>query len=226
MKKFLFSILVFSSLNSFAQLYSPSASEVSMEEAQKVFNELKIENGRMGKHSECSDRAHMWSLRLDRLNNIKTEKVFLFFTSKFNMAKVVTTWYNAKIWWWFHVAPAVRVNGELVVMDATFNDKAQSVQEWAKSLMREPEDCIELRDSMLEYVSERSSNTPQQSCYYTSTPQYAYSPMNLGLGYVRGQLQYNEPTELPTEFTPHTLNWAVKSYQSKHRKEVRKTLNF
>jgi hypothetical protein len=222
MLRHLFFVAVFVSNLAHAQGL-PFASEVTQEEADIIFQELKKENEKMETHSECFQRAHMWSLRLDRLKEIKTEKVFLFFTRKFEMQRKVTSRWGRPIIWWFHVAPAVRVNGELVVMDATFSQKAESVQDWAKSLMKNPEECVELVN-VDDYVQDRNSSGNQQ-CYYTSTPQYTYAPVDLGLSEVKGKMTSSAPKTIE-DWLPHTLNWALESYSRSYRKEVRNTLKF
>lgn len=224
MKKLLLCLALTVSAQSWAQIYTPTASEVTQEEANNLFKILKAEDDKMKEHSECFERAHMWSMRADRVHRIKTEKAFLFFTRKFDMAHNVTTWYGKAFRWWFHVAPAVRVNGELIVMDATFSDKAQTVQEWAQSLMKDPEVCQELINYN-DFVTDRNTRGEFQ-CYYMSTPQYVYGPMDMGLVDQGLETVYTPGRVFPNKWQENHANWAVKAYQSKYRKDVKRDLRF
>lgn len=231
MKKLLLSLtlLTFTSL-SWGQMFSPSASEVTEEEAQELFKILKVENEKMSEDSECFERAHMWSRAADRIHAIDTEKVFTFFTKKFKMKHQLTRWGKPLIWW-FHVAPAVRVNGELWVLDATFTDKAMPVQDWAKSLMQDPSECVELND-FLTYVADRNitqgyryPERAQEQCYYTATPRFIYGPMEMGVKETKNGMVYEPGDNISTSWNNTSLKWALKSYKSKYRKAARRELD-
>lgn len=223
MKKILLSMVLLMTSQSWAQMYTPTASEVTPRQLQELFATFKEEDMKMKERSECFDRAYMWSMRADRVHKIKTEKVFLFFTRKFRMAKLVTTWYGKPFAWWFHVAPAVRVNGELMVLDATFSEKPETVQEWAGSLMRKPEPCQELT-KLEDYVVARNGESEFQ-CFYTSTPQYVYGPLEMGLQDL-GDMSFTPGKVIMNRWTEAAANWSVKAYARKYRKAVKKALRF
>lgn len=216
-----------------AQLFTPSAQDLSPEEAQSLFSDLKKENAKMDEFSECFERAHLWSLRAEKVHGITMEKVYLYFTYKFQMRHRVTTRWGRAFTWWFHVAPAVRVNGELWVMDATFTDRAMPLQEWAGSLMKEPEACVEITDP-LEYVEERNASQGyrhvdrvRNQCYYTAAPRFFYQPLEIGYREARGGgMIYTAPTAVPSAWNPATWNWALPAYESAHRRAARKELGF
>lgn len=231
MKKLLLSLtfLSFTTL-SWGQMFSPSASELTEAEAQDLFKLLKVENEKMDENSECFERAHMWSRAADRVHNIETEKVFVFFTKKFQMKHQLTRWGQPLIWW-FHVAPAVRVNGELFVLDATFTNKAMPIQTWAKSLMFNPAECVELNDFQT-YVDDRNitqgyryPERAKEQCYYTSTPRFVYGPMEMGVKETKNGMVYTPAKELPTTWNDTSLGWALKAYKTKYRKDARKELS-
>lgn len=223
MKKILMTLALVMTTQAWGQMYTPSASEVSEKQAQDLFTIFKEEDMKMKERSECFDRAYMWSMRADRVHKIKTEKVFLFFTRKFEMAKRVTTWYGKPFKWWFHVAPAVRVNGELKVLDATFTEKPETVQGWADNLMKDPEPCIELTN-FEDFVVDRNK-TAQFQCYYMSAPQYVYGPLEMGLR-DEGSVTYTPGKQLIGRWTEAAADWSVKAYGARYRKEVRKALRF
>lgn len=216
-----------------AQLFTPSAQDLSPEEAQSLFSDLKNEDAKMDEFSECFERAHLWSLRAEKVHGITMEKVYLYFTYKFQMRHRVTTRWGRAFTWWFHVAPAVRVNGELWVMDATFTDRAMPLQEWAGSLMKEPETCVEITDP-LEYVEERNASQGyrhvdrvRNQCYYTAAPRFFFQPLEIGYREARGGvMNYTAPTVVPSEWNPATWNWALPAYKSEHRRAARKELGF
>lgn len=216
-----------------AQLFTPSAQDISPEEAQSLFRDLKNENAKMDEFSECFERAHLWSLRAEKVHGIAMEKVYLYFTYKFQMRHRVTTRWGRAFTWWFHVAPAVRVNGELWVMDATFTDRAMPLQEWAGSLMKEPEACVEITDPN-EYAEERNASVGyrhvdrvRNQCYYTAAPRYFYQPLEIGYREARGGgMNYTAPTEVPSAWNPATWSWALPAYKSEHRRSARKELGF
>ena len=219
------------SLTAQAQLYESTSQEVTAEEAQQLFTVLKQENSRMDKYSECFQRAHMWALRAERKHDIVMEKVFLFFTRKFSMRHRVTNWwpFSQPFTWWFHVAPAVRVDGELWVMDATFTESAMPLQEWAGSLMKTPELCVPLNNPQ-DYVVDRNTplmtatDTDIPQCYYTTAPRFLYQPLELGF-VDDGGMQYKEPAAPPTDWESFKLRWALEAYKgSSVRKTVRQEL--
>jgi len=231
--RYLALILLMLSSQVLAQLYTPTASELTESEAQALFKELDTEDAKMDKFSECFERAHMWALKAEKQHQVTMEKVYLYFTYKFQMRHRVTSRWGRAFTWWFHVAPAVRVNGELWVMDATFTDRAMPVTEWAASLMKDPEVCEELSDPQV-YVDERNVSQGyrhvdrvQKQCYFVATPRYFYQPLETGFREINGgQMSYQAPAQVPADWNPATWFWALNSYESKFRKEARRALGF
>ncbi len=226
-------LFLFMALPAWAQLYPLSSSDLTPEAAQSLFKDLKKENAKMDEYSECFERAHMWSLRAEKVHQVTMEKVYLYFTYKFQMKHRVTSRWGRAFTWWFHVAPAVRVNGELWVMDATFTDRAMPLQEWAGSLMKEPEVCVEINDPM-EYVEERNAsegyrhvNRVRNQCYYTAAPRFFYQPLEIGYREVSGGgMNYTAPTVVPSEWNPATWHWALPAYNRSERKAARQAMGF
>ena len=216
-----------------AQVYESTSQEVTPEEAQELFSVLKRENAKMGEHSECFERAHLWARHAEVQQNVVMEKVFLYFTYKFDMRHRVTNrWpWSRPFTWWFHVAPAVKVNGELWVMDATFTDEAMPLQQWAGSLMQNPEACVPM-DNPNDYVTDRNSSlgrgdtadVPQ--CYYTVAPRFVYQPLEMGLRDSNNGMTFGQVEAVPADWQGFKLNWALKAYKSQHRRAARQALNF
>lgn len=226
-------LLLAMSFSAQAQLFPSTSDDISVAEAQKLFADFKNENAKMDEHSECFERAHMWALRAEKVHGIKMEKVYLYFTYKFQMKHRVTTRWGRAFTWWFHVAPAVRVNGELWVMDATFTDEAMPLQEWAGSLMRESEECIAIKDPM-DFVNDRNISQGyrqvdqvKNQCYYTNAPRFFYQPLEIGYREAGGTLAtYTAPQMIPSEWNTATWNWALQSYERKYRKKARQEMGF
>lgn len=214
-----------------AQLYSPSASEVTEAQAQELFARLKHENSMMSPYSECFQRAHLWAHQAERDMGIITEKVFVFFTYKFNMRHRVTSRRGTPFTWWFHVAPAVRVNGELWTLDATFTDRAMPMQEWAMSLQREPEEC-QVMQTREEYAQDRNSTNgyrnrhlARENCYITNAPRFLYQPLQIGLSERNRMMTVRPLMDNPRSWTNQTLRWSVDAYSDLNRKnQVRRIL--
>ncbi|MCE3013811.1 MAG: hypothetical protein LW878_12165 [Proteobacteria bacterium] len=231
--KLIYLCLLALSTQAFAQLYSPSSSDISEAEAQNLFEVLKNENARMDEKSECHERAHMWALRAGNKHQIKMEKVYLFFTYKFQMRHRVTSRFGRPFTWWFHVAPAVRVNGELMVMDATFTDKPETVNNWARSLMKEPEDCVEM-ENREQYAEDRNisegyrrTNLTKNQCYYIAAPRFFYQPLEMGFAELNGGVMHvNDPLPEPTEWRQNTFFWGLNSYKRSERRAVRQEIGF
>ncbi|MBY0516309.1 MAG: hypothetical protein K2P81_05340 [Bacteriovoracaceae bacterium] len=221
------------SLSSWAQIYPSTSDNISEEKAQEMFKDIEAEDKKMGEHSECFQRAHMWALRAEKLHQVAMEKVYLFFTYKFNMRHRVTSRWGRPIVWWFHVAPAVRVNGELWVMDATFTDRAMPLQEWAGSLMQEPEACQPINDPQ-DYVNDRNSSNGYRNlsnvknqCYYTTAPRFFYQPVEIGFMEDDERMRYVTPMATPAHWNPSTWFWALSSYDGrKNQKSARQALGF
>lgn len=226
-------VLCFVSATAFAQLSTLNASHLTPEEAQELFQRFKADNEKMSQHSECFDRANLWSHLAERAG-VTTDKAFVFFTYKFEMEHVVRgrrvlLWGGNAFSWWFHVAPTVMVNGELWALDATFSDRAMPVQEWMMSLQKNPEECVEMVDRT-SFVTDRNrrGDQIQETCYYTNVSKYIYNPFAIGLNEVRGVMQedlrYVEDPA-PTTWNRTYLKWSLGAYKDKkHRKAVKQIM--
>lgn len=233
MKKF-FGALALCLLTStaFAQLGTNNADNLTPEEAQELFLRFKVENDKMKERSECFDRANIWA-RIAETAGVTTDKTFVFFTYKFKMqhtlrGRRVLFWGGNAFSWWFHVAPTVNVNGELWALDATFTDSAMPIQDWMKSLQKDPEECVEMTDRAT-YVADRNrrGDAIQETCYYTNTSKYIYNPFAVGLNEVKGLMQedlrYVE-TPAPTTWNRTYLNWSLGSYEKSNDRKAAKRL--
>lgn len=234
MKRFLAAVvLCLVATGASAQLNTNNASNLTPEEAQELFQKFNADDAKMEQDSECFDRANLWAHLAER-NGVTTDKAFVFFTYKFEMQHIVRSrrvlFFGGNAFtWWFHVAPTVNVNGEVWALDATFTDRAMPLQEWLKSLQKNPEECVEMTDRQT-YVADRNRRGAeiQESCYYTNVSKYIYNPFAIGLNEVRGVMQedlrYVEDPA-PTSWNRTFLKWSLNAYKdSKHRREVKRLM--
>ncbi len=133
------------------------------QDAQNVFAGL---HRSFKRRSQCYQRAHVWAFQMDQLANIKSMKVFLFFTERY-----IRT-YNYK--WWFHVAPFVYAGGVEYVMDRSYTPKPIPMQNWTNEFIKNKAVCPVIRN-----YTDYSRNEYAQYCYLAKVPMYYYNPVDL-----------------------------------------------
>lgn len=135
--------------------------------AKSLFQTL---NSNYQRHSECSDRAHVWSWELFNRHNLRTEKVFVFFTASY------INRYRFK--WWFHVAPLVSVKNkdtpQKYVFDYVFLPSPKSIREWTNLFVYTKKEC-----KMTTRFSEYDHNPQIEDCYLMTSPMYLWTPVDL-----------------------------------------------
>jgi len=137
--------------------YIPS-NLTSMADAQKLMNRLK---DNLKSNSQCFQRAHLWSMEMNQMAKIRSQKVFLFFTEKYR--------YEFGFHWWFHVAPFVLINGEEYVIDPRFFDKPVDMQTWSNFFMPSHPVCKTLSNY-------RNYKEYDEYCYLRKLPMYYFEP--------------------------------------------------
>lgn len=165
--------------------YQPTILE-SPEVAQKVYNLLPTEifTGRSG----CFQRAHQWSYMLNQKYGIKSMKVFLFFTHRYQRE------FNYN--WFYHVAPVIPVRVQQAdgsyaveerVFDPTFvtapntseryrdyDSGPISIERWIKYFIYPDLEC-----PLVENYADYEKYQEQYYCYIMKTPMFTYIPANL-----------------------------------------------
>lgn len=162
--------------------YEPSV--VTENDAVNLFESM---NGRTKKRSQCFNRAHVWAYDLWQRNNVKSMKVFLFFTTKYIRE------YNFH--WWFHVTPFVYVNTKEGIVEKTldysFAEEPLSMQPWIDLFMHDSPNCPEVKK-----YSEYERNQESKYCYLIKTPMYVWEPNNIEAMETEGKIptswDYNE----------------------------------
>lgn len=139
-------------------------------EALKIYKGL---NRRYRSESQCYNRAHIWSWEMQTRHQIRSMKVFLFFTRKYIRR------FNFE--WWFHVAPFVyvREDGKIKekVMDYRYTYSPVSMREWTNIFMHNNAECSEVtRYTDYEYTRE---DPAKGWCMLLKVPMYYYQPIDL-----------------------------------------------
>ena len=145
----------------------------SFSEAQSLYNTMHRRfSGGFFSHSQCYQRAEVWSHDLYRQQGVKTMKVFLFFSNRYR--KEVP-----KEKWWFHVAPFTYVNGTQYVLDPIecYNcSRPATMREWSDVQIVLHAPCREV-SSYQEY--ERLNQGWGDYCYLRKVPMYYYQPRDV-----------------------------------------------
>ncbi|WP_408098688.1 protein-glutamine glutaminase family protein [Peredibacter sp. HCB2-198] len=144
----------------------------TIEEATNVFRSM-INDGDK-RRSQCFKRAHMWAFDMWSKMNIKSEKLFIFFTQRFQMIDEYD--------WWFHVAPLVNIAGEDYVMDGTFFQKPTPIQEWKSFFMMSKERNCPIVEKYQDY----EQNQWKKLCYLMKVPMYMFRPVDIQARDVKG----------------------------------------
>lgn len=169
--KFLASIfLLITSFAAFSQAmdnFSPTVvSQDTLQDLKKVMKSGYKPKG------QCYNRAHYWSYQLDTSRKVKAMKIFIFFRKEFMNID--------KFDWWFHVAPAVMVEGdsEPQMLDLFLWNGPVSLSYWQTHFLRmggSDRSSCKLITKYSDYVK----NTYNEHCYIMYTaPQYI-SPKEL-----------------------------------------------
>lgn len=126
-------------------------SEVELETFFKVTRDL--ENRFKGK--DCFKRANIWTYTLNKHYGVKSKKVFMHYTNKFNReiddmgrsgaGALLGRMFSRNKGWDFHVAPAVTVNGVDYVLDPHLRKKAETTEQWVEFLTERGESRLKIR---------------------------------------------------------------------------------
>lgn len=137
------------------------------EEAGIHFKRMRTDTRR---RSQCFNRAYVWNYELYKNYNIKSRKIFIFFTRKYIRE------YRYK--WWFHVAPLTQVNmsgkAQDVVLDREFSSSPQLPEVWKNDYMHNGAPCPEVKK-----YSDYSQNQDKEYCYFIKASMYYWQPLDL-----------------------------------------------
>lgn len=139
----------------------------SVERATALFNSLDNTNK---DRSQCFKRAHMWSFDLWQRLGINTTKQFIFYTTRFQQMEDFD--------WWFHVAPAVKVNGETYVIDRGFDfiNGPLKVNDWKAKV------SPSLRNTtcpVITHYDQYENGRWSRLCYFREMPMHYFRPADI-----------------------------------------------
>ena len=210
--------------------YQPSVL-ASQYDAQKIYDSMPTDvfKGNSG----CFQRAQNWTYDLNQNNGIKSMKVFLFFTSRYQR--------EFDYEWAYHVAPLIPVkmnDGSIqdLVFDPTFTsrprwvDASQSskydgkpipVSEWIKYFIYPDVECplVENYHDFLDFQE-------RYYCYIMKAPMFNYIPDNFdddkaALTDTQHPAEwnfYNTQTQVRSNWRTGDIMQMKKAYTAEHRK--------
>lgn len=160
-----------------------------LEAAEEYFND----NRNARNESECFNRAHVWSYELWKKHQVKSQKIFLFFSRRYIREK--------KFKWWFHVAPMIQVNdGTLTVervLDSSFSNSSQDIHSWKNTFIGDKIEC-----PTVSKYSDYADYPFINDCSILKAPMFIHQPLDLEMQEVWGIEK--------TEFSPADLKTAYK----------------
>ena len=162
--------------------YEPSV--ISMSTAMTVFRNMRRD---YQNQSQCYNRAHIWTYEEFQRSALKSNKLFLFFTSRYIRK------YNYK--WWFHVTPMVLVGGtsesHFRTLDRRYTKGPLTTKTWTNVFMLNNALCP------IVYAYSRYRNHQQEKdCYLIPTSMYFWQPRDIqrkeNTGYEKTQYYTSE----------------------------------
>lgn len=133
--------------------------------AQTIFNSMRTDSRW---RSQCYNRAHVWTYEASNEFGVNLRKVWIFFTKKYIR--------NYRYKWWFHVTPAVWVDGvsEDIILDREFTRKPTEFTDWKNIFMHNNAKCPQVK-----YYSHYSENQWSEDCYIIKSSKYYWQPFNI-----------------------------------------------
>jgi hypothetical protein len=153
----------------------------SLTEAQSAFNTMNTSAYHSWlRKSQCYNRAHRWAHDLWQQRNLKTTKVYLFFTKRMNRECNSRTVCK----WWFHVAPSINVAGTEMMLDREFTKGPMEVFPWAKKFVegyeRETGRTVTACPVVNSYVEYEQRNAADSDiCLIRKAPMYYWDPRSV-----------------------------------------------
>lgn len=149
----------------------------------KEFRKFNILNFQVG--TQCTQRAETWTYGLDKINNVKAEKVFVFYTHAFKDYYRKAN--GEDFQWWFHVAPYVLAKDatgtvEERVLDREFADRSLTMKEWTDLFIDSKEKCIEnipFANFEGDVSASGASYNKTAHCYIVRAPMYDMYPADI-----------------------------------------------
>ena len=157
--------------------YVPSV--ISLGTAQSVFQGMRRD---YQNQSQCFNRAHVWTYEAFKRNALRSNKLFLFFTTRYIRK------YN--FYWWFHVTPMAYVGGTTQpywrTLDRRYTSGPLSTKTWTDIFMRNDAFC-----PVVYTYSRYRNHQSEEYCYLIPTSMYFWQPYDIqrqeSTGYLKTQ---------------------------------------
>ena len=157
--------------------YVPSI--IGIATAQSVFQGMRRD---YQNQSQCFNRAHVWTYEAFKRNALRSNKLFLFFTTRYIRK------YN--FYWWFHVTPMVYVGGTTQpfwrTLDRRYTSGPLRTKTWTDIFMRNDALC-----PVVYTYSRYRNHQYEEYCYLIPTSMYFWQPYDIqrqeSTGYVKTQ---------------------------------------
>ena len=171
----------------------------SEQQAQFIYDHLSTSI--FSRDSGCFQRAHVWSNSLFKTSQIKSYKVFLLFTTRYQR--------EFDYDWTYHVAPLIPTQMsdgriENLVFDPTFtsdrgfnqlnrSDKNRPlpIQDWISFFLFPNAEC-----PLVQTLKEYEERQEQYYCYTMIAPMYQYLPENFEENHVRTDWRIGDLAEM------------------------------
>lgn len=175
--------------NEFIKPASYEPTKVKSGTAKSYFNESRISHG----ETQCYNRAHVWAFEMWKNHQVKSQKIFLFFSRKYIR--------EHNFGWWFHVAPLLLVDGfwgdSEKVADPRYITAPRDIDWWTGKFISTNAKC-----PVITKYSEYADYPYSEDCYVLKAPMYVYQPLDLEMQEVWG-------IEKPN-FQLQDIQWAYK----------------
>ncbi|HXH76267.1 MAG TPA: protein-glutamine glutaminase family protein [Bacteriovoracaceae bacterium] len=173
--------------NNMLMSYTPSVLG-GLSSAQTIFSRMK----RGWQYdSQCYNRAHVWAYEEFKRSTFKSQKLFLFFTSRYIR--------NYRYKWWFHVSPMalVRESGVIKrrVLDRRYTSGPRYVKTWTDQFIASKRSC-----PIVARYSQYRNNQETQDCYLIPVSQYYWQPRDIE--------NYEKTGYEKTSFIQSEVNWS------------------
>lgn len=136
----------------------------SINDASQVFRRMRRD---YQGESQCYNRAHIWTWEEFNRSQLKSKKYFLFFTSRY----IRTYRYN----WWFHVTPAVSINGVGDrMLDRRYTLEIKSIKDWTDKFIYSKRSC-----PIVFKYNDYFNNQFAEHCYLIPVSMYFWQPRDI-----------------------------------------------
>jgi len=145
--------------------YTPSV--VTSAKATSIFNKMRQKWTTKG---QCFNRAHIWTYEEHKRSGLNSNKVFLFFTSRYIR--------NYRFGWWFHVTPMVYVGGtknlNMRMLDRRYTSGPRTSKTWTDIFIKSKTTC-----PIISKYSYYRDNQRSRDCYLLPTSMYYLVPSDI-----------------------------------------------